>query len=313
MLTALAIGANGAASAGTPAMGRFEQLRGQDLRVARVTYRLAIANQAQCAAVLTPQLGFVLHRLEQYGPADRQEAAHSFGLGVHVGVMAVVGDSPADRAGLLPGDQLLSINGHDLGEPAANGDQSRRSLDRAEQILVEHMRRGAVTLRVSSASGEREIHFVAERGCPSNVEFIPGDEVNAWADGKRVMISDGLLGRCATDDDLALVIGHEMAHNLLHHRQRLAAQGASANTMLPAAAASAEIRAAEEEADRLAVGLATAAAYDLSGAEVFIGRLMGQSNVAAATHPDLSRRLSLLRAAIADVRRGGEPGVIPKG
>lgn len=288
-------------------MGRFEQLRVQDLRVASVAYRLAIANQARCEPVLAPQPGFVLHRLEQYEPADRPEAARSFGLGAHVGVMAVVGDSPADKAGLRAGDQLLSVNGLDLGA-LANDDPNRVSVDRAQKTLVEQMRRGAVTLRVSSAGGERAIHFVAERGCPSNVEFIPGEEVNAWADGTRVMISDGLLSRCATDDDLALVIGHEMAHNLLDHRRRLAAEGASVNAMLPSAAASAEMRATEEEADRLAVRLATTAAYDLSGAESFIGGLMRRSAVVAETHPDLSRRLSLLRAAIADAEHGDERG-----
>ncbi|WP_158299045.1 M48 family metallopeptidase [Sphingomonas psychrotolerans] len=223
--------------------------------------------------------------------------------------MAVIGGTPAAKAGLVAGDQLLSVNGHDLGEPVVDGDASRLSVERVQQILVAQMRRGAVTLRVSSTSGERDIRFVAEQGCPSNVEFIPDEEVNAWADGTRVMISDGLLNRC-TDDDLALVIGHEMAHNLLHHRHRLGAEGASLNTMLPLTpVGSAQMRATEEEADRLAVSLATTAAYDLSGAERFIRGLVNQSTGVAATHPDLFRRLSLLRAAIADAKRG-EPGII---
>jgi hypothetical protein len=307
----LAFGWASAASAGSNAvLGRFEQLRERDLRVASVAYRLAIANEKLCRLVLAPQLGFVLHSVEQYEPADRQEAERSFGFGYQIGVMAVVATSPADRAGLRAGDRLLSVNGLDLVFRSANSEPNRAAVDRAQAILVEEMRRGLATLRVSSPGGERELRFVAEFGCPSDAEYIPGEDVNAWADGSRVMISDGLLRRCATDDDLALVIGHEMAHNLLHHRRRLASKGVSVNGLLPLTnTGSAESRETEEEADRFAVGLATTAAYDQSGAETFIAGLMGPRATNGGTHPDLARRLALLRGAIADAKHGVEATV----
>jgi hypothetical protein len=304
----LTIGSNGDAVAAPSQMGRFEQLREQDLRVANVAYKLATMNESRCKSVLAPQLGFVLHSIEQYGLTDREEAARSFGLGPDVGVMAVVGGSPAEKAGLRAGDQLLSVDGRDLSGNAVDGAPSHASVDRVRQALVDEMRRGSVTLRVSSSQGERELRFVAQLGCSSNVELIPGDEVNAWADGSRVMISGGLLRRCASDDDLALVIGHEMAHNLLHHRRRLAAEGVAVNGLLPLTdIGSAEVRATEEEADRFAVRLATTAAYDLSGAETFIGGLMSPRTAAVTTHPDLPRRLALLHDAIADAKQGIGP------
>src|ERR1700712_1892643 len=116
----------------------------------------------------------------------------------------------------------------------------------------------------------REVRFTAAVGCPSNVEFVPDDAVNAWADGSRVMVSAGLLRYCATDSDLALVLAHEMAHNLLHHRQRLAAEGITTDVAPPITSAGMrEMRETEEEADRFAVDLATTAAYDLSDAPTF--------------------------------------------
>lgn len=290
--------------------GRFERLRDQDLRVARVAYRLSIANAGACGRLLAPQLGFVLHSIEQYGPADRDDAARSFGLGRQVGVIAVVPGSPAARAGLAAGDQLASVNGRQLASGTVGIVPTRASVDRAQGILVEEMRRGAVTLRVSGAGGDRDVRFQAETGCPSNVELIPGEEVNAWADGSRILVSEGMLRRCADDSDLALVIGHEMAHNLLHHRERLAAQGIAASGLLPNDGdGSAEIRGTEEEADRLAVGLAIAAAYDLSSAASFLAELLDGAAPAAATHPDPGRRLALLRLAIAEAGRGHGPGV----
>ncbi len=312
MLAALLSGAvSGAAAAAAPLLDRFEQLRVQDLRVTSVAYRLAVANAPRCASVATPQLGFVLHGLGQYSSIDRESAVRRFGLGEHVGVMAVVVGSPAETTGMVAGDQLLAVDGHRLDEPSTGSEPGGYTVERVRSALVEAMRHGAVTLSVSSSSGVRDLRFAAKLGCPSNVELVTGEDVNAWADGSRVMIGEGLLRRCATDDELALVIGHEMAHNLLHHRRRLAAEGISVNGLLPlTATASSEVRATEEEADRFAVTLATTAHFDLSGAASFIGELSSRGAPPAATHPDLSRRVRLLRAAIADTAHASEPAVV---
>ena len=291
----LAAGVAVPGSASPSRLGRFEQLRLRDLRVATVAYRLSVANAARCSDS-EPQLGFVLHSIEQYAPVDRDEAARSLGLGSHIGVMTVVHDSPAEAAGLVPGDQLVSVNGQDLGDADPAAAPTRASVDRAQGLLVEEMRRGAVTLRVSGVKGDRDVRFSAETGCASRVELVPGTAVNAWSDGSRVIVSDGLLQLCDTDADLALVIAHEMSHNLLHHRQRLSGAGG----LLPFAGGElAEMRESEEEADGLGVRLATAAGYDLSGAESFLGRLLDLTVRAAPTHPDRARRLALLRIAIA--------------
>lgn len=310
LLALLALGWSAPASA---APNRFEQLRAGDLRVAIVAYRLSIANRQLCDRILAPQFGFVLHGVEQYAPSDRDEAARSFGLGRQIGVMAVVPGSPAGSAGLTAGDHLLSVNGRELGGEAPVGSRARARVERAQQVLEQEMRRGPVTLRVSARGSVRDLRFAAESGCPSNVELIPGDAMNAWADGVRVIVSDGLLARCATDDLLALVIGHEMAHNLLRHRQRRAAVGTSTNSLLPGSdGASRERRETEEEADRLAVSLAMAAAYDLAGVEPLLRELLERAPL-AATHPGPDQRLALLRAAIVDAKRGRGPQALPLG
>jgi hypothetical protein len=305
-LLACASHAPGAAAAGVP-LDRFERLRAQDLQVERVAYRISVANAARCARVLAPQPGFVLHDIAQYAPADRIDAARAFWLDAQPGVMAVVAGSPAERAGLRAGDRLRAVNGQPFDQGDPGGAPTRAGVERAQRLLGAAMRSGPVVLRVSSRTGDRDVRFLAEAGCPTNVELIPGDTVNAWADGDRVMVSEGLLRRCATDGDLALVIGHEMAHNLLHHRRRLAAEGIVANTLLPAAAGSRdmrEVRETEEQADRLAVGLADAAGYDLGDAESFLRALMRGDVTVASTHPARDRRLTLLRAAIVEARRG---------
>ncbi len=291
---------------GNGSVARFERLRDEDRRVATVAYRVATANVERCGRAVAAQPGFVLHSIDQYAPADRDEAARAFALGDRVGVMAVVDASPAAKAGLKPGDRLVAINGRAFDRVSADAAPTRASVDHALGMLAAEMARGDVTLRVRApGDGERDVRFAAEYGCASAVEFAPGGGANAWADGARVMISDGLLLRCASDADLAFVIGHEMAHNLLGHRQRLAAMGVMANSLLPLTdSGSAAMRETEEEADRFAVTLAAGAGYDLSGAAAFIGGLLSRTAPTATTHPAIGRRLALLHAAIAAVQRG---------
>jgi hypothetical protein len=309
------------AAAATPT--RVDRLRDSDLRVARVAYRLSVANRELCRNFLAPQLGFVVHGLEQYDPADREEAARAFALGPNPGVMAVVEGSPAETAGLRAGDQLLFVNGRDLGsgDLDAGAAPTRALVERARQILAEEMARGAAILRISRAGIARDLQVAAEPGCPALVELVPGEDVNAWADGARIVVSSGLLARCATDDDLALVIGHELAHNLLRHGRK-PSRAAEDALLLPLLPGGGPIGSSEreEEADRLAVRLSGAAAYDLGQAEAFLSGLLKAEagDAAIATHPQPARRLALLRAAIADLAgaphlaEAEDSAVIPK-
>jgi hypothetical protein len=292
-----------APAASVPGSARWDVLRQDDLRVASVGYRLSVANRRLCPASPVPQPGFVVHGIAQYSTGDRADAARRFGLGEHNGVMAVVAGSPAAQAGLRADDLLLSVNGRALGQPVAAGmPPSQAPVEADRQILAAEMLKGAIVLRLSRAEGVRELRFAAEMGCATNIAMVPGVAVNAWADGHGVVVSSALLARCATDDDLALVIAHEMAHNLLHHASRTPG---TALGVLPAASAadSAAMRETEEEADQLGVRLA-ASAYDLRGAAAFMGGLMAQegNGAVSSTHPAPARRLALLAAAIARER-----------
>jgi predicted Zn-dependent protease len=189
-----------------------------------------------------------------------------------------------------------------LDAPAvADGAPTRFFVERARRIVFEEMKRGAVSLRLSGSRGLHDISFTADVGCPAKVELVPGKGMNAWADGERVVISAGLLEKCVSDNDLALVIAHELAHNLLHHSQRLASARSTQNRLfLPSGAGSATMRETEEEADRRAVTIAIAAGYDLREAESFLSGLMANMPGGLAdTHPAPDRRMALLRAAIA--------------
>lgn len=247
------------------------------IRVAKVAYRLAVANRAHCEAFLEPQPGFLVESRP----------------GHPMTVTAMVPGSPAEEAGLATGDRLISVNRR---EPVNSG-----SDERSLKALQAAMRGGSTLLRVVGRHGLRDVQFIAESGCPARVDLVGDETVNAWADGTGIRITTGLLARCKNDDDLALVLGHELAHNLLRHGERLAGRSDAVSGLLPAdEGALQEWQDSEEEADRFAVGLAMAARYDLTGAVAFMEGLLDRSIVDSTTHPGADRRLALLRDAIAE-------------
>jgi hypothetical protein len=301
----------GAAAAAAPPPNRWESLRALDLRVAGVAYRLSLSNTKFCPYAVAPQAGFVLHSLDQYDLADREGAARHFALDSLVGVVAVVPGSPADRSGLAADDQLVFANGRPLRAsigPGPAAGPTRAAVDFAEHVLAEEMAKGEVILRVSRAGKYLDARFTADPGCASGVEVATSHEINAWADGQRVVVSEGIVARCATDGDLALVIGHELAHNILHHGRGLAAAGSPGRRLRLTGSGTAAMRETEEEADRLGIWMASGAAYDLSDAHSFLTALLDADAFGrdAGTHPAPVRRLRLLRSEIAAAgARGG--------
>ena len=206
------------AAAADDLSGSLEALRQADVRVATVAQRIAVRNVGRCGATVAPQTGIVLHGVAQYDPADRSEVARHFALGRYVGVMGVVPGGAAARAGLIADDQLVAVNGRALPVTAPDAAPSRIAVARAQQMLLEESLKGRLTLTILRGANRRDVAIAPEAGCASTVELLQNDKLNAWANGSTIMIGSRLLDACQADDDLALVIAHELAHNLGAHR-----------------------------------------------------------------------------------------------
>jgi len=153
------------------------------------------------------------------------------------------------------------------------------------------------------------------------------DTVNAWCmAGGKMALYTGLLRKVKpSDDELAQVIGHEIAHALANHTaekmsvamasslgvaaiaiatdNRKAALGAAAAASL--AVTLPNSRAAESEADRIGIELAARAGFDPNAA-VTLWRKMGQvggSKLPAflSTHPSTGDRMNRLSDLVPDM------------
>lgn len=67
--------------------------------------------------------------------------------------------------------------------------------------------------------GREEASLVApsEGVCPFQVRVPHADELNAAADGSKIYVATAML-RFASDDELSVVLAHEIAHNAMRHR-----------------------------------------------------------------------------------------------
>jgi hypothetical protein len=261
-LVALVTGAAAPPPSQAPSPAAFAALRQADLRVASVGYRLATANAAICLDH-QPGLGLQLHSLGQYGVDARAAARAAFGFETGVAVEGVVPGSTAAAAGVRQGDSLVSINGAAVSAalPGATVPPSTAERDRVEAQLERLPQAAPLTLGVKRGVQEQTLVVTPVPACRSAFEVLLGAGNDSAADGAIIQIDAGLLDSLS-DDELAVVLAHELSHNILRHRARLEAAGAHWGILAEIGKNGRLMGQAEIEADRLSVYLLANAHYD---------------------------------------------------
>jgi len=287
-------------------------MRALDQRVATIGYRLATAGRGLCATHQNLP-GFAVHDLSQYGASFRPAAIRAFGLDAGPGILALVPGSPAERAGLRLDDVLLSLDGQAL----PHGDPGRsRSFDRMAQILDmldTAFADGSAEIEIRRAGARLALHVGTEPGCASRFQLIPSGRLNAEADGRYVQVTTAIASYVADDAELAAVLAHEFAHNILGHRVRLDAARVSRGFFGNFGRNAARIRETEIEADRYSVYLLDRAGYDPEAAVRFWTRFgqRGLNFLGSPTHPNWRARIASFETEIAAIRRAHAEGQEP--
>ncbi|CAN5362905.1 hypothetical protein BH09PSE3_BH09PSE3_14250 [soil metagenome] len=279
-------------------------LQEADGRVAEIAWALQTRNAPLCANPV-PLAGFSVQTLAQYHPAIRATIASQTGIGSRPAVQAVVSGGAADRAGLRAGDTLIRIDGI----PTPKDTAVRASYDasaRTQSMIEAGLRKPPLSLRILRGRRAKTIAITGVAGCASRVEIVTGDSLNAQADGDYVQLSGSLVEFAANDDELATIIAHELAHNILGHRLRPSVDNVSHGVFARFGKSGATLRKAEFDADRLGVWLLARAGYDVDAVVPFWTRL-GQSSESAGvksdgTHPDWTDRIDRVATAIAQVK-----------
>ena len=279
--------------------------RKQEERVLRIGERLSAA--ASAAGWCDPgySLGWTLSEIGQYPKNLRLAVKQQWGLpdGAVLFVSSVTPDGPAARAGITPGMAITRLNGR-VPMRNAYAQPSRHALENSERIVDRALAEGPLSFETLATDGtRRNWELTATPACPSRFLLSPDSEEQAYADGELVVVTAGMGDYTdSSDEELAAVVAHELAHNIMRHIARSEEAGTPNDYTRYLNRYSRISRKMEEEADRLSVWLLHVAGYEPTAPVTFWQRF-GPGHDSAHPYGRLHDPWALRVAALEDELR----------
>lgn len=333
----------------SPERIRAEELKQQQLvvdwqvrqlsRIENVGHTLLAAANSYCQQTAAQRPGLLFLTATDFG-APLVPAARALGYSDTLIIVNVARGSAAERAGLRSGDRVITIEGRPAPRGTAARDEALRRIAKpstTDVVTVEVLRNGRSPAEAASAPSRHTFSFSPEIACPFGLAVHRDDAVNAFADGRNVYVTTGMLRFVEDDDQLATVMAHEVAHNAMGHssgKQRNAALGALLGAIIDIGAATQGIDTRgeftktganagalvfsqdfEREADYVGMYILTGAGRSIARAPD-LWRRMAQENpksiIFAGSHPTSAERFVRLDAAVGEIEQKIARGEVPR-
>lgn len=290
----------------TEQVSRLADLQKLDQRVADIGWKLATRNLELCPAHFAAT-GITLHTLSQYSNAWQGAAIEAFRLEPgKPGILAIAKDSPAWNSGLRPNDIVVSLNGVPLGgqtpRQAPKGDYSETDIA-LRQIEAVPMGK-PIELIVERNENRLTLSIMPVPSCASRFEMATSNQFNANSNGNVVQVFGKLVIALDRDDDLALVMAHELAHNALGHNQLIKNRRLSTGFASVLTGSGKVLRNFERDADRYGIFMSARAGFAYRHAAAFWKRFASKGGLGAliaVTHPSPANRERNAQAAVDEV------------
>ncbi len=242
-----------------------------------------------------------------------------YGIKERQTVLFVNPGSPAESAGVQPKDVIKNVNGI--------------STEKTEDIVA--MFEKVEPDAPISAEIEREgktltIVVQPQKACRYPARVSPEQVINAFADGKNIMIARGMMSFARDDNELALVVAHELAHNTMAHIDAKKANmglglladiatllltRGQTNPGFANAGAGAYSQEFEAEADYVGLYIMAKSGLPIDDAPKFWRRMAAAHPASiksnhAASHPSTAHRMVALEEAVKEIKEKvakGEP------
>lgn len=293
-----------------------EHLRMQK-RLNRIGYSILKAGLPLCVDRKAESVGIKYATKFDFDEEFQDVVVSKLDLGKTLRVIYVVQSSPAEIAGFEEGDILLSVNNIE----APIGKEASKKF--TEILKKETKENKTLSFKITRDGINETININTLEVCDYPLILTDDDSVNAYADGNSIYITQGMMDFASTDDELALVIGHELAHNSMRHidAKRLNAMGGffldilllvltgvDSGGAFSSVAAQAYSQEFESEADYVGLYFVERAGYEINDAAYF-WRRMGvkhPSSIAknhAASHPSPPERFVSIEDTIKEINQ----------
>lgn len=283
-------------------------------RVQNVGWPLLKAGMPLCKDRKTWSPGFSAINKHAFSDEMRDTAVSLYGLTDVLQVIFVNDSSPAQTAGLQKGDLLMEVNGKEA--PVG-----KDAVTKLHDLIKEESKDGKdLSLKVKRNGINEIVNITPEETCDYPLIIVDDTAVNAYADGNIIAINQGMMDFATTDDELSLVIGHELAHNSMRHinARRInalggflldilaAAAGINTQGAFTQAAANAYSQEFEAEADYVGLYIVARAGREISEAPYFWRRMgvkyPGSINKNyTASHPSSPERFVAIEETIKEI------------
>ena len=291
-------------------------------KVTNVATRIKVSGTKICEGNTSPMLGLTYWNMYDFSKEYQSLVAEKYKLGGALQVVNVGTSSPAEKAGFQFGDELAYIDENVI----KGGKDAKKDFSKQLDEIVKANK--PLKIKIWRSGQEKVLTITPVEACKSDISLTFDNSLNAFADGKNIFITKGMMNFFQSEEEMALVISHELAHNVMHHLDSkktnatigmvfgilldIGAAAAGVNTQGEFTKAGGNIGAGafsvdfEKEADYVGLYFMASANYKINDAALFWRRMAAENPSAitlSTTHPSTAERFVGIEKTVDEIKQ----------
>ena len=254
-------------------------------------------------------------KISKYFPAE-------LNIDDQVSIIHIANNSSAEKAGLKVGDKIMEIDNYEF-------PKGKKAVQKVLKYFEKKDSNKTQEIKIQRNGEIKSLSFEKDKICDYPIILTQDNIVNAFADGERILMTQGIVNYSKDENEIALIIAHELAHNDRGHLEAKKknmlvlgsvgfildlmtiyysggtaggnAQNTDLWTQIGAQAYSVEF---EKDADYGGVYYAERAGYDISNAHEFWERIWSENPkriAISSTHPATAERYIQIKKTVEEI------------